>query len=149
MNRPDDTRITNEAGGQSVLPDQFFSSAGTVVTEGERRLLLAVLEDAVSAFRKYATAADAKGRALFREVEEWFMADDSGATLDFAYVGEALGFDPKRVREGLRRWQEHQRQRRQAPQLRPNEPGAVGPDEGCTDEFTIVTVTGLRRASGE
>ena len=44
--------------------------------EPERTLLLAILEDAVSCFQKYAGATGQRGRRLFQEAEEWFSGAD-------------------------------------------------------------------------
>ena len=105
MGRSDPTRDFQSDDQQAVLPDQFF--AGTqdpAVVEGERRLILAVLADAIQAFKKYAAASDPRGQALFREVEEWFMDPEPGAVLSFEYVGEALGLDLAIFRARLRHW---------------------------------------------
>jgi len=92
---------------QVVLPEQFYSGlAGAAVVEGERRLILAVFEDALQTFRKYVAASDQRGRLLFREAEEWFMEVDAGAVLSFEYVSEALGLDAELVRSTLRRWRD-------------------------------------------
>ncbi len=98
---------------QIILPEQLhLGLAGVAAVEGERRLILAVFEDALQAFRKYAGASDARGQMLFGEAEEWFLAGDAGAVLSFEYVSEALGLDAELVRAQLRRWRERSRHRR-------------------------------------
>src|SRR5712691_12446937 len=48
-----------------LLPSQFFDQfRGHSILEGERRLMLAVLEDAVSCFQKYAGATRPRSRRL-------------------------------------------------------------------------------------
>ena len=95
---------------QVVLPEQLqLGLAGVAFVEGERRLILAVFEDALQAFRRYAAATDTRGRNLFREAEEWFMDGDAGAVLSFEYVSETLGLDAERVRSALRRWRDRAR----------------------------------------
>ena len=90
---------------QGLLPSQFFSRIGRAArVEGERRLMVAVLEDAVRCFRKYSVASNRRGRRLFREVEAWFMEPDTGSSLTFEYVCEASGLDADSIRSGLRRW---------------------------------------------
>jgi len=102
----------DELDEQLVLPEQFYSGlSGVAAVEGERRLILAVFEDALQTFRKYAGAVDARGRELFREAEEWFMEEDVGAALSFGYVSETLGFDTETVRSALRRWRDRSRRR--------------------------------------
>jgi len=90
---------------QGLMPSQFFSRIGRAArVEGERRLMVAVLEDAVRCFRKYSVASNRRGRRLFREVEAWFMEPDTGSALTFDYVCEASGLDADSIRSGLRRW---------------------------------------------
>lgn len=97
---------------QLVLPEQLhLGLAGVAAVEGERRLILAVFEDALQTFRRYAAASDAHGRTLFREAEEWFMDVDAGAVLSFEYVSDALGLDVELVRASLRRWRDRSRHR--------------------------------------
>jgi len=69
--------------------------------EGEKRLMLAVLERAVDDIRTYAHVPTGRGRWLFREVTAWF---DSSATgpFDFEGICQATGLDPDFVRKGLR-----------------------------------------------
>lgn len=74
--------------------------------EPEKRLMLAVLEDAVGGFQKYLFARDRKGRALFWEIEEWILEEENGWIFSFKNTCEALGLDPAYVRQGLLRWRE-------------------------------------------
>ena len=93
---------------QVVLPDQFFFGArGSAVVEGERRLLIAVVEDAVHCFKRHASASERRERERFLEVEEWFMEEDTGAAFSFGYICEALEIDARFIRSGLRRWIEN------------------------------------------
>jgi hypothetical protein len=68
------------------------------------RLMLAVLEGAVSDVQKYATAHSGRGRRIFAEAEAWIAAAGTGRPFDFETVCEALGFDPSSIRAGLQRW---------------------------------------------
>ena len=70
----------------------------------EKRLMLAVLEGAVSDFQKYATALDGRGRRLFAEADAWFQSSAIHDPLDFENVCQALDLDPSFIREGLERW---------------------------------------------
>ena len=104
--------------------------------EGAHRLLLAVLEDAVRTFQRYALASDPRGQALFREAEAWLMGSDSGAALSVDFISEAIGFDAEFVRSRLRRW----RERCLADTRRTVEVVITEPERGRA---------GLRKASGE
>lgn len=88
-----------------VLPAQFFLNVhGKTVDGGERRLILAILEDAVACFQKYLFARDNKGRRLFREAEGWMMTRDKQSPYSFENICEFLSLDADHLRQGLRRW---------------------------------------------
>lgn len=79
--------------------------------EPEKRLMLAVLGDGISCFQKNAAAPHPKGRALFREAKEWILDEDRLWLFSFENICDAVGFDPKYIREGLVRWEQRQRAR--------------------------------------
>jgi hypothetical protein len=72
--------------------------------EPEKKLMLAVLENAVACFQKYAFARDRKGRLLFQEVEYWVQETNRDWPFSFANVCETLGFAPDYLRQGLGQW---------------------------------------------
>jgi len=85
--------------------------------EPEKRLMLAVLEDAVGSFKKYLFARDRKSRALFREIEEWILEKENGWIFSFKNTCEALGLDPGYVRQGLLRWKEKELAKQAGPKV--------------------------------
>ena len=74
--------------------------------EGEERLMLAVLENAVEYFQKYVLARNPRGKQLFQEAEEWFLEKDSDGLFSFEYICETLQLHPDYIRQGLLRWKE-------------------------------------------
>jgi hypothetical protein len=70
--------------------------------DGEKRLMLAVLERAVDDLRTYANVPTGRGRWLFREVSAWFGSPETGP-FDFEGICQATGLDPDFIRKGLRR----------------------------------------------
>ena len=74
--------------------------------EPEKRLMLAVLEDAVACFQKHLIAQKGKGKTLFRQAEEWILEENSDWTFSFESICEALDIDPKCLRDGLLKWKE-------------------------------------------
>ena len=72
--------------------------------ESEKRLMLAVLEEAVLCFQKYISAGDRRGKALFRDAEEWIMEENSDWLFSFENICQVLGFDPDYLRQGLLCW---------------------------------------------
>ena len=56
----------------TLLPSQYFDRVRRRAhPDGERRLMIAVLEDAVDVYRKQAGARDARRQQLFHDAEEW------------------------------------------------------------------------------
>jgi len=91
----------------TLIPDQFFDTLRRkTLLEPEKRLLLAVLEDAVACFQKYVHARDARGKTMFREAEEWVLEKNSDWLFSFESICEILGLNPDYVRQGLMRWKE-------------------------------------------
>ena len=74
--------------------------------EGEERLMLAVLENAVEYFQKYVLARKPKGKQLFQEAEEWFLDKENEALYSFENICETLGLHPDPIRKGLMVWKE-------------------------------------------
>ncbi len=90
-----------------LLPSQFYNRArGLSVLEGERRLMLAILEDAVSCFQKYAGATRPRSRRLFQEAEEWFMEESGAWVFSFDSICTVLDINPEYFRNSLKRWKE-------------------------------------------
>ena len=72
--------------------------------EGEEKLLLAVLADAIEHFQKHVVAKNEKGRKLFQEAEEWFLEKDSDELFSFENICETLQLHPDYIRQGLMVW---------------------------------------------
>ena len=66
---------------------------------GERRLLLAVLEDGIRTLLKYAQATHGRAFNLRREALIWLTSIDRKDVFGFENICEALGIDAKRLRE--------------------------------------------------
>jgi hypothetical protein len=74
------------------------------IREGEQRLMLAVLENALEDFQKYVLATDKRGKELFQEAEEWIFETDSPSFYSFENICEHLQLAPDYVRRGFIRW---------------------------------------------
>ena len=92
--------------------------------EGEIGLMLAILEDAVNCYLKYAAAKEKKAGQQFKEAEEWIFERHSDWLFSFENICEILGIDPEYLRDGLRRWKQRMEQVR-----RGAEGGKVGTEE--------------------
>jgi len=103
-------------GAAAALPrtpiDEAFSGAGSDIAlrydavygrarpaEGERRLLLAVLEEGIRTLMKHAHASRGRPAALRREALHWLRSETRTNVFDFESICEALGIDPGRLRE--------------------------------------------------
>src|SRR5438093_13462759 len=68
----------------TLLPSQYFDRVRRRGQyDGERRLMIAILEDAVDVYLKQAAAHDARGQQLFLEAEE--RCDDPDCTRLYAF----------------------------------------------------------------
>jgi hypothetical protein len=72
--------------------------------DGEKRLMLALLESATEDFQKYLLASGKRSQELFQEAEDWILETDSASFFSFENVCEHLQLDPAYVRRGLMRW---------------------------------------------
>lgn len=73
--------------------------------EPEKRLMAAILEDAIETLEDHWTASGGKKRRLFEEAEAWIFSDDADWVFSFVSVCGALGLDPDYLRKGVSRWQ--------------------------------------------
>lgn len=95
---------------EAILPDQLLSNGRVDASSmPEKRLLLAVLEEAVVTFQRYVTSPRRRGQRLFREAEEWIVSDDVSWACSFRNVCDVLGFNVEYLRQGLLRWRDQHR----------------------------------------
>jgi len=76
------------------------------IREGEEKLMLAVLSDAIEIFQKHVLATGENGKILFHEVEEWFLEQESDQLFSFESICETLDLNPNYIRKGLISWKE-------------------------------------------
>lgn len=70
----------------------------------EIRLMLAVMEDAVATYQRYAAEQTRRNRRLFEEARSWILSTDTSWPYSFENICAALRFEPDTVRRGLRKW---------------------------------------------
>jgi hypothetical protein len=83
-----------------ILPVQHFSPPRKLAPE--RRLMMAVLDDAVRCVEKYRFPANTRGRRVFREAEEWLLAAEPQWPYSFERICAVLNLDANAVRQRLR-----------------------------------------------
>jgi hypothetical protein len=89
----------------TLLPIQYFEAMRRKhLLEGEKRLILSVLEDAVECFMKCIDASSSKGQRLYRDADEWISLEDKHWVFSFDNVCDMLDINPEYMRRGLREW---------------------------------------------
>jgi hypothetical protein len=98
-------RVTSLFQPDTLLPEQFLDTFRRKLhLEPEKKLMLAILDDAIACYQKYFFARDAKGKALFHDARDWVEAPGDTSVFSFDSVCEALGLNPDYVRRGLADW---------------------------------------------
>jgi len=89
-----------------LAPNQFHRVIkSSDVPDPERRLMVAILEDAVSCLSKDPRRSPRQQRKSFEEAYSWINEHETdGWVFSFTNVCEALGLDPSYLRRGLNRW---------------------------------------------
>ncbi|MBF6560344.1 MAG: hypothetical protein IVW56_08655 [Candidatus Binataceae bacterium] len=91
----------------TLLPIQYFEAMRKKhLLEGEKRLILSVLEDAIECFMKCIDSPTNKGQRLFRDADEWISLEDTHWVFSFDNVCDMLDINPQYMRRGLRNWKE-------------------------------------------
>ena len=100
---PDD-RSEAELQPDILLPCQLGDGLfGAARLQPEKRLQLAVLEDAVLTFERSVGVDGARPQRLLAEVEAWVASDATDWPFAFVTICDTLNIDPDYVRSGLRR----------------------------------------------
>jgi hypothetical protein len=95
----------------TLLPIQYFEAMRRKhLLEGEKRLILSVLEDAVDCFMKCIDSTTNKGQRLFRDADDWINLEDKHWVFSFGNVCEMLDIEPEYLRRGLQLWKERRLQ---------------------------------------
>ena len=94
--------LPEEIPPDSVLPCQFDDRLfGATRLQPEKRLQLAVLEEAVLTFRRCAAARTTRARNLLNEVRAWVSSEDTSWPFAFQAICQSLNLDADYVRGGL------------------------------------------------
>lgn len=87
----------------AYMPAQHFDlTPGRQVPPGIRRLMAAILEDAINVYRSHADATANDRRRLHAQARRWLASDDTTWVFSFRRITEALGIEPHGVRRRLR-----------------------------------------------
>ena len=92
-----------------LTPEQYYDERrDDSVMRPVKRLMMAVLEDALRCFQNNAGTRSGPRKRLFAEAEEWLCGDNSDGPFSFNTVCETLGIEPRYLRSGLLQWREEQ-----------------------------------------
>jgi hypothetical protein len=87
----------------TLLPTQFYAMfKNSQYREPERRLMVAILEDAVSCLSTDLHKSNLRQRKQYEEAKAWVTADEESEWIfSFKNICEVLGMDPSYLRRGL------------------------------------------------
>lgn len=81
------------------LPSQFYGTGGlSRQLEGEKRLMIAILKDAVECLDKYRGVRCGSGRSQYQNALEWVQDKSTAWLFSFTNICDLLGFDPDYLR---------------------------------------------------
>ncbi len=94
-----------------LAPEDFIQVYRTRPFSPERKLMVAVLEEALIDYQRCSNAHDNKERERFAKAEAWILETDTEWLFSFVNCCEALGIAPDYLRQGLLRWKHGKRAR--------------------------------------
>ncbi len=103
LRRPRVGRPPIEESIEFVMPVQFHTPASEAWWPGEKRLMLAVLTDAIDILMKGPGVNDPRRTTVFDETVAWFTHDGADWPCSFVNVCDALGIDARAVRAAITR----------------------------------------------
>jgi hypothetical protein len=91
----------------TLVPTQYFDRVGAdAAHQPEKRLMLAVLEEAIATFQRHVVAGTRRSQRLVEEVEEWVAGGESEWPFSFENVCAALDIEAEYLRNGMLRWKD-------------------------------------------
>lgn len=92
-----------------MTPEQFYDTKRDDSTvRPVKKLMMAILEDALRCFQNNAEARSGARKRLFQDAETWLYSDGGEGPFSFEMVCETLGIEPDYLRTGLREWRRQQ-----------------------------------------
>jgi hypothetical protein len=110
MAEVEETALAQITGPDVLTPGQYYdgSRRDDPETHAIKRLMFAVLADAVRCFQTCTGARSRAARRILIETETWISDRDAEGPFTFEGICEMLGMEPGRLREGLREWRVQQ-----------------------------------------
>ncbi|MFQ5681676.1 MAG: hypothetical protein ACE5HC_00255 [Candidatus Binatia bacterium] len=86
----------------AYLPSQFYGNSGlSRQLEGEKRLMIAILKDAVECLEKHRVSNSSSCSDLYQNAIQWIGDKSTDWLFSFTNICDFLGFDPDYMREFL------------------------------------------------
>ncbi len=80
-------------------PSQFYGAKGlSRKLEGEKRLMIAILKDAVECLDKYRGSRNGPGQGQYQDALDWIQDEGTDWLFSFTNICDLLGFDPQYLR---------------------------------------------------
>jgi hypothetical protein len=103
---------TTPLGPDTLVPAQYFAQVGSnAASQPEKRLMLAVLEEAIATFQRHVLSETRHGRRLAKEVEDWIAGTGEEWPFSFDNICAALDLDSQCIRAGMDRWRQTERRK--------------------------------------
>ncbi|MGH7933532.1 MAG: hypothetical protein ACREQN_10235 [Candidatus Binataceae bacterium] len=92
-----------------LTPEQYYDARrDDSAIAPVKRLMMAVLEDALRCFQNNCDANSGPRKRLFTEAEQWLCGEGGDGPFSFDTVCETLGIEPGFLRSGLKEWRAQQ-----------------------------------------
>ncbi len=101
--------FTSALEADIIVPSQYFDRVRSEESaQPEKRLMLAVMENAIATFQKSIYGATRRQRRLLKETEEWMYSDDTSWPFSFENICASLDIEADYLRGGLAGWKNTQ-----------------------------------------
>jgi len=99
-------------GPDTLVPAQYFDRVGgDAAFQPEKRLMLAVLEEAIATYQRHLMSTTRRSARLVEEVEEWVAGVGGDWPFSFDNICAALDLEPEYLRAGMQRWKDAERRK--------------------------------------
>ena len=93
----------------ALMPIQYLDTIRRLVPiEPEKRLMWAVIEDAIECYQTHCSSRRLKEMQSFSDAEQWILEKDNRWLFSFNNICDMLGFDAGYLRAGLIMWKAKQ-----------------------------------------
>lgn len=87
--------------GEIVLPSQYWDEIVDPRSEPEKRLMVAVLEEAVATLLNHARSSSELDQEVAAEARRWIASNDRSGPFTFATICDVLELETSRVRHAI------------------------------------------------